>query len=98
MPRRPRPRKASACWRGLPNAPAVSSSNSWIVCSLSSASDIRGIAAAGPRADAEVLRTALAVSGLGWSAAFVVLGLSYRLQLYGDGSMFSYAVAVQDVW
>src|SRR5581483_4867591 len=98
MRRRPRPSRASVCWRGSPNARAMPSSNSWIVCSLSSASDIRGIAAAGHRSDAEFLRMAVAIAGLGWSAAFVVLGLSYRLQLYGDGSMFSYAVAVQDVW
>ena len=26
------------------------------------------------------------------------LGLGHELQLYGDGAMFSYAVAVRDVW
>ena len=36
--------------------------------------------------------------GLCWSVAFIVIALGYRLQLYADGAMFSYAVAVQDVW
>jgi len=30
--------------------------------------------------------------------AFPVIALFYQLELYGDGAMFSYAVAVQDVW
>jgi hypothetical protein len=29
---------------------------------------------------------------------FVTVGLRYELQAYGDGSIFSYAVAVQDAW
>jgi hypothetical protein len=33
-----------------------------------------------------------------WAAAFVVIALHYQLELYGDGAMFSYALAVQDVW
>jgi hypothetical protein len=37
-------------------------------------------------------------AGLGWSVAFVIVALVYELQIYADGSMFSYAVAVQDVW
>lgn len=37
-------------------------------------------------------------TGLGWSIAFPIIALSYQLELYGDGAMFSYAVAVQDVW
>jgi hypothetical protein len=37
-------------------------------------------------------------AGLGWSFAFIVIALSFQLELYGDGAMFSYAVAVQDVW
>jgi hypothetical protein len=37
-------------------------------------------------------------TGLGWSIAFPVIALYYQLELYGDGAMFSYAVAVQDVW
>jgi hypothetical protein len=36
--------------------------------------------------------------GLAWSILFVVVGLGFELQLYADGSMFSYAVAVEDVW
>jgi len=36
--------------------------------------------------------------GLTWSVAFLVAALHYELELYADGSIFSYAVAVQDVW
>jgi hypothetical protein len=38
------------------------------------------------------------VAGLCWSVAFIVIALACQLELYGDGAMFSYAVAVQDVW
>jgi hypothetical protein len=44
------------------------------------------------------LRVIVVVAGIGWSVLFVVIGLRYELQLYGDGAIFSYAVAVQDVW
>lgn len=44
------------------------------------------------------LRLMVIAAGLGWSAAFIVIALAYQLELYGDGAMFSYAVAVQDVW
>jgi hypothetical protein len=43
-------------------------------------------------------RRLVIATGLCWSVVFVVVALYYRLQLYGDGAMFSYAVAVQDVW
>jgi hypothetical protein len=33
-----------------------------------------------------------------WAALFVLIGLTYQLQLFADGAMFSYSVAVQDVW
>lgn len=36
--------------------------------------------------------------GLMWSIAFVVVGVDNQLQMYGDGSIFSYAVAVRDAW
>ncbi|MBI3704609.1 MAG: hypothetical protein HY244_12385, partial [Rhizobiales bacterium] len=50
------------------------------------------------RSDRDLLRAIVVVAGIGWAVLFVVIGLSYELQLYGDGAMFSYAVAVQDVW
>ena len=37
-------------------------------------------------------------AGIAWSVLFVMIGLRYGLQLYGDGAMFSYSVAVQDAW
>jgi hypothetical protein len=43
-------------------------------------------------------RRLVIATGLCWSVAFVVFALQYELELYGDGAMFSYAVAVQDVW
>ena len=45
-----------------------------------------------------MFRRLVVTTGVCWSVAFVVIALFYQLQLYGDGAMFSYAVAVQDVW
>lgn len=50
------------------------------------------------RADTDVLRAVVILAGICWSVAFVVIGLRYNLQMYGDGAMFSYSVAVQDAW
>ncbi len=50
------------------------------------------------RSGAEMLRTLVIGTGLCWSVAFVVVALGYELETYADGAMFSYAVAVQDVW
>lgn len=50
------------------------------------------------RPDLRSLRALVVAAGLGWALAFVVLGLACDLQLYGDGAIFSYAVAVQDSW
>ena len=48
--------------------------------------------------DGAVLRTVMVAAGLGWAAAFVLVGLGYELQMFGDGAAFSYAVAIQDAW
>lgn len=48
--------------------------------------------------DTGLLRTFAIASGMCWSFMFVVIGLRYDLQMYADGSMFSYAVAAQDAW
>ena len=45
-----------------------------------------------------MLRTFAIAAGICCSILFVVIGLRYELQLYGDGAMFSYSVAVQDAW
>jgi hypothetical protein len=50
------------------------------------------------RADVGVLRALVVVAGLCWAVSFVVLGLGYGLQMYADGSIFSYSIAVQDAW
>lgn len=50
------------------------------------------------RSDAEMLRALVIGTGLCWSVAFVAVALCYQLEAYADGAMFSYAVAVQDVW
>ena len=50
------------------------------------------------RLDERSLRFLIIGAGLCWSVAFVVIALFYELELYGDGAMFSYAVAVRDVW
>jgi hypothetical protein len=51
-----------------------------------------------PRLDNRSFRLLIVGAGLCWSIAFPVIALSHQLQLYGDGAMFSYAVAVRDVW
>jgi hypothetical protein len=50
------------------------------------------------RSDSDVLRALVIGAGLCWSVAFIAIALGCQLQLYADGAMFSYAVAVQDVW
>jgi hypothetical protein len=50
------------------------------------------------RIEPRILRLLVIGSGLGCSIAFPAIALHYQLELYGDGAMFSYAVAVQDVW
>jgi hypothetical protein len=50
------------------------------------------------RLDNRLFQFLIVGTGLGWSIAFPVIALLYRLELYGDGAMFSYAVAVRDVW
>jgi hypothetical protein len=49
-------------------------------------------------APARVLRILAVGLGLAWSTAFVLVGLAFELQFYGDGAFFSYAVAAQDSW
>ena len=44
------------------------------------------------------LRNLAVGAGAVWCILFVVVGLGFHLQMYGDGSMFSYAVAVEDAW
>ena len=50
------------------------------------------------RLDARSARSLIVGAGLCWSVAFPLIAIFYQLELYGDGAMFSYAVAVQDVW
>ena len=50
------------------------------------------------RLDDDSFRLLVIGTGLGWSLAFPIAALFFQLQLYGDGAMFSYAVAVRDVW
>ena len=50
------------------------------------------------RLDDRSFRFLVVGTGLCWSVAFPVIALFNQLELYGDGAMFSYAVAVQDVW
>jgi hypothetical protein len=50
------------------------------------------------RSDSDILRALVIGAGFGWSFVFVPVALCYELELYADGAMFSYAVAVRDVW
>ena len=44
------------------------------------------------------LRRFVVAAGLVAAALFVFVGLAFDLQTYGDGSIFSYAVATREVW
>jgi hypothetical protein len=44
------------------------------------------------------LRTFVVVAGLGTSILFIVVGLSAGLQMFGDGSIFSYSIAAENAW
>lgn len=44
------------------------------------------------------LRRIVIAAGAGASILFIVAGLSTGLQMFGDGSIFSYAVAAQEAW
>ena len=46
------------------------------------------------RSDIILLRALVLGVGSCWSVAFIAIALGYQLQLYADGAMFSYAVAV----
>jgi hypothetical protein len=50
------------------------------------------------RSDITLLRALVVGVGSSWSVAFIAIAVGYQLQLYADGAMFSYAVAVEDVW
>ena len=44
------------------------------------------------------LRVLVIAAGIVTSILYVVVGLISELQMFGDGSIFSYAVAAQDAW
>ncbi|MFL9827801.1 hypothetical protein [Rhodoplanes sp. SY1] len=44
------------------------------------------------------LRRLVVGAGIAWALAFVVVGIGADLQLWGDGALFSYAVAVRDTF
>jgi hypothetical protein len=46
----------------------------------------------------EALRVAIIAAATCSSLLFIVVGVRYGLQMYADGSMFSYSVAVEDAW
>lgn len=47
---------------------------------------------------ADILRIVAIAAGLAAAVLFIVVALSFRLQEFADGSMFSYSVAVRDAW
>src|SRR5215470_3035648 len=80
-------------WRG------PFSSGSWTDSTLCAARTNSGVLSwSALRSHADGLQVLVIAIGLAWSIAFLVIALHYELQLYADGAMFSYAVAVQDVW
>jgi hypothetical protein len=44
------------------------------------------------------LRNCVICVGIISAVLFILIGLTYQLQLFADGAMFSYSVAAQDVW
>ncbi len=48
--------------------------------------------------DVALLRRLVVAAAIAWSTAFIVLWRTFDLHLFADGSIFSYAVAVQDAW
>lgn len=64
----------------------------------SSAVGALGVAARSVSRPLAWLRIGVIAAGLTASLLFIVVGLRFELQLYADGSIFSYAVAVQDAW
>lgn len=44
------------------------------------------------------LQGLVVAAGLVFAILFIVVGLAWELQLYADGSIFAYSVAVQDSW
>jgi hypothetical protein len=52
----------------------------------------------GTQRDWARLRTFAVAAGLTAAVLFIAIGLATRLEIFGDGSIFSYAVAAQDAW
>jgi hypothetical protein len=44
------------------------------------------------------LRILVIAAGISTSILYIVVGLIFELQMFGDGSIFSYSVAAQDAW
>ena len=65
---------------------------------LVAARDTPHFSKAPPRSDARLLQICVVAAGLYWSILYVAIGLEYELQLFGDGSIFSYSIAVEDSW
>jgi hypothetical protein len=73
--------------------------------SASAVAELSGTSRAGSRSQrlafrfrVDLLRAVAIAVGVCSALLFVVVGLRYQLQLFGDGSIFSYAVAVEDAW
>lgn len=55
-------------------------------------------AGAAPLTGLSILQKTVIGAGIVWALAFVVVGIRYQLQMYGDGSVFSYGVAIGESW
>jgi FkbM family methyltransferase len=66
----------------------------------SSGRGVMGLAAVGAHipSSSHLLRNFVIAAGLGASLLFIIVGLAAELQMFGDGSIFSYAVAAQHAW
>ena len=50
------------------------------------------------RSAQQSLRIVVITAGIGVSILFLVVGICAELQMFGDGSIFSYAIAAQQAW
>jgi hypothetical protein len=58
----------------------------------------RAVAGGVARSDRDDLHLFVVAAGIASAILFVIVGLGYELQTYGDGAIFSYAVAAEDSW
>src|SRR6185295_11376171 len=68
---------------------------------MSQLAEITNLAARGDaraHSTQQSLRDLAIAAGVGTSILFLIVGISTELQMFGDGSIFSYAIAAREAW